>query len=256
VEVKMGLFIGKTELGSIPRVVGVISDNDILTLSSETVECIDILELRIDMFKNHSPQYIEQRFNSIKTRFDKPIIATIRSIEEGGYLKINDTRRYELFEFVMPFSDAVDVEIESTELIEKVVSLCKSHNKPIIGSYHNFDETPDIGYLNDIASKAKQYGVDIVKIAVKAKTKDDIARLASFTIKNKKIGLITISLGNIGLISRIFNPLIGSLMTYGHLGSPSAPGQISALDIVDYLRMFDPEYNEALINRLQLLEYV
>ncbi len=255
-EGKMGLFIGKIELGSIPRVVGTISDNDILTLSNETIERIDILELRIDMFKDHSPQYIEQKFKSVRTRFDKPIIATIRNVEEGGHLKISDTHKYELFEFVTPFSDAVDTEIKSGELIERVVSLCKSHNKLIIGSYHNFNETPDIGYMDDIASKAKQYGVDIVKIAVKANTKDDIARLASFTIKNKKIGLITISLGNIGLISRIFNPIIGSLITYGHLGSPSAPGQISALDIVNYLRMFDPEYNEALINRLQLLEYV
>lgn len=253
----MGLFIGKIELGKIPRVIGAISDSDILTLSNETVERIDILELRIDMFKNHSPQYIEQKFNSIKTRFDKPTIATIRNnVEEGGHLKIDDTHKYELLKFVTPFSDAVDIEIKSGELIEKVVSLCKSLNKPIIGSYHNFNETPDIGYLDDIASKAKQYGVDIVKIAVKANTKDDIARLVSFTIKNKKIGLVTISLGNIGLISRIFNPIIGSLMTYGHLGSPSTPGQISALDIVDYLRVFDPEYNEALINRLQLLEYV
>ncbi len=251
----MSLIIGKLKLGSIPRVVGVISDNDILKLDIETAERIDIMELRIDMFKNHSPGHIEQTFNSAKTRLGKPIIATIRDPQEGGFLKIDDDHKYKLFKLVMPFSDAVDVEVSSSELLESVVSLCKNHNKLVIGSYHNFNKTPDMEYLTDIASKAKQYGADIVKIAVKANTKGDLAKLVLFTIKNNDVNLITISLGNIGQISRIFNPIIGSLMTYGYISIPSGPGQIPVMDIVEYLRMFDPEYNQALTDRLHLEEF-
>lgn len=247
------MFIGKVGLGLIPRVVGVISDSSFL--SDETIEQIDIFELRIDMFREHALRYIEGVFNSVKTRFDKPIIATVRDVEEGGYKRIDNSYKYEIFESIMPLSDAVDIEIKS-ELRERIISLCKSHNKTVICSYHNLRETPDMGYMDNIASEAKHGGADIVKIAVMANTRDDLVRLASFTIKNKGIGLITLSLGDLGLISRIFNPMIGSLMTYGHLGTPTAPGQVSASDIVHYLRIFDPVYNEALTKRIKQKEYV
>lgn len=251
----MSLTIGRLKLGSVPRVVAAISDSDISRLAIETIERVDILELRIDMFENQSPGYVEKMFNSAKVRFDKPIIATIRNSDEGGFLKLNNNQKYELFERVMPFVDAVDVEVNSDELLKKIVSLCKTHNKLVIGSYHNFNNTPNLEDLTKIVIKAKQYGANIVKIAVMANTKSDIAKLASFTDKNKEVGLITISLGAIGHISRIFNSVIGSLMTYGYVGNPSVAGQMSALDIVEYLRIFDAEYNEDLINRLHLLEF-
>lgn len=245
----MNVSIGKIKLGAIPRVVGVVSDKNISTLSDASVRQIDILEVRIDMFTKYSESHIERTFRTVKTRFDKPVIATVRSSREGGYIKMDDTRRYGLFELVQPFSDASDVEIRSGKLLKKVVSLYRSHNKPVIGSYHNFLRTPDIPCLTRISARAREYGVDIVKIAVKAVTRNDLARLAFFTIKHRKDGLVTISLGDMGLISRIFNPLAGSLLTFGHLGIPSAPGQVSALDIANYLRTFDPGYREASLKK-------
>ncbi|GBE06359.1 MAG TPA: type I 3-dehydroquinate dehydratase [Nitrospirae bacterium] len=251
----MNLAIGQLTLGSVPRVVAAISDSDISKLDVETVERVDVLELRIDMFENQSPDYVEKVFNSTKIRFDKPIIATLRTSDEGGFSKLDDNQKYELFERVMSLSDAIDVEVNSEELLKRIVSLCKADNKLVIGSYHNLDNTPGLEDLTNIVARTKQCGADIVKIAVKANTRSDVSKLASFTEQSKGIGLITISLGPIGQISRVFNPIIGSLMTYGHLGSPSVIGQLSALDIVEYLRIFDAEYNEDLINRLHLLEF-
>lgn len=241
----MNLHIGKIELGHIPRVVNIISDKDILILDTKDIECIDILEIRIDMFKEFSTSYVAQRFDLAKTRFNKPIIATIRDPREGGYSIINDKYKYELFNVVMPFSDAVDIEINSSEMLKGIIPLYKNHNKLIIGSYHNFNNTPDTENLTDIVLRAEQYGADIIKIAVMANTKEDMANLISFTINNRDRGLITISLGSIGQISRILNPIIGSLMTYGYINSPLAPGQIPAMDIVNYLKIFDPEYKHS-----------
>lgn len=238
----MNLHIGKIELGHIPRVVNIISDKDILILDTKIIECIDILEIRIDMFEEFSTNSVAQKFNLAKTRFDKPIIATIRDPSEGGYSTIDDKYKCELFNVVMPFSDAVDIEINSSEMLRGIIPLYKNHNKLIIGSYHNFNNTPDIEDLTDIVLRAEQYGADITKIAVMANTRNDMAKLISFTINNRDRNLITISLGSIGQISRILNPIIGSLMTYGYINSPSAPGQISAMDIINYLKIFDPEY--------------
>lgn len=253
----MALLIGDVRLGSIPRVVGVVSDRDIHSLSDDTVERIDILELRVDMFAEFSSAYVGSLMSSVKSRFGKPVIVTIRSKEEGGHADIDDGIRMELFAAALPLADAADIEIHSAGgLPEKVVALCKKLKKTSIVSYHNFEETPDKNALGDILAKAKRTGADIVKIAAKAQSKDDVARLAAFTFENKADMLVTISLGNIGLMSRIFNHVVGSLLTYGHLGSPSSPGQISAVDLVERLRMFDPLYNEDLINRIHLMEYV
>lgn len=251
----MDISIGGKKLGMLPRVVGAVTDKEISMLGVDTIDRVDVLELRIDMFEEQSINYVEKIFNSTRLRYNKPIIATIRNMEDGGLINMDDDSKYELFKSIILLTDAVDVEIHSTELLKKVSSLCKENNKLLVGSYHNFVETPDREQLNGLVSKAKENNADIVKIAVKANTRDDVANLTSFTTENKDVGLITISLGSIGHISRIFNPTIGSLLTYGHLGTPSAPGQLSALDIVEYLRLFDSAYNDELINRIQLLEF-
>jgi len=250
-----GLSIGKVSLGLLPRVVGVVSEGIALSLSEEVMEQVDILELRIDTFKDHSVEYIKEAFNLIRRRFEKPLIATVRDEKEGGYRRIDNRYKCEIYESIIPLSDAIDIEIDS-EIIERIVPICKVNNKTVIGSYHNLQETPAIEYLNDIVLKGRACGADIIKIAVMANTMDDIARLTSFTINNKEKGLVTISLGDTGLISRIFNPMIGSLMTYGHLGVPAAPGQISVEEIINYLKRFIPMYNIALTNRMKMREYV
>ncbi|MBI5417105.1 lipid-A-disaccharide synthase [Candidatus Poribacteria bacterium] len=244
----MDLYIGKLKLKNIPCVVGTISDKNILTLNKDTIKNIDILELRVDMFKEISTDYITQQFNLTKTHFDKPIIATIRDVSEGGCQEITDERKCELYKLIMPYCDAIDIEVNSNELLKSVIPVYKKNNKIIICSYHNFKITPDENYLTEIISKAKKYNADITKIAVMANKKEDVSKIISFTIKNKDINLVTISLGNIGLITRIINPILGSLLTYGFIGVPSAPGQIPALDIVDYLKKFDKDS----MNKLKL----
>ncbi|MEC4676944.1 MAG: type I 3-dehydroquinate dehydratase, partial [Nitrospirota bacterium] len=116
--------------------------------------------------------------------------------------------------------------------------------------------TPKDNVLKDIVKKGKSLGATFVKIAVKANHKDDLRDLIHFTIENRDVGLITISLGSIGLASRLINPLIGSLMTYGYIDTATAPGQISAFDIVEHIRLLDPVYNDALIKRGKLPDAV
>ncbi|MDO8445228.1 MAG: type I 3-dehydroquinate dehydratase [Deltaproteobacteria bacterium] len=244
--------IGKIELGKIPVVIGTLSGN--IEHPVEIVNKIDLFELRIDTFKTQEVAYISEIIHSLKSVYGKPLLVTIRSKAEGGAIEIDDDKRYEIYKEVLSLVDAVDIELSSSKLLKMVLPLCREKEKALIASYHNHDETPEDAALEKILSDGKEIGADIVKIAVTANSKEDLSRLISFTIKNRDKGIITISQGSIGTISRIVTPILGSLMTYGYIDAPSARGQLSAFDIVEHLRLFDPAYNDKLIERTRLLE--
>lgn len=243
--------IGGVELGKVPVVIGTITG--VISFPIEKIEKIDVLELRIDMFKSHELSDIVKVIQSIRDAYRKPLLATVRSKEEGGAIEIDDDKRYEIYKEVLPLVDAIDIELRSSKLLKRVLPICKERGKLVIASYHNNNETPGEGQLEKLISDGKEIGADIVKIAVTANSKEDLGRLLSFTIKNRDRGIITISQGSIGTISRIVNPILGSLMTYAYIDVPSARGQLSAFDIIEHLRLFDPAYNERLTERTKLV---
>ncbi len=248
------MILDRNESTNLPLVVGTVCTD--LNVTVETIEPIDILELRIDMFETSQISDIFKIINSTKQKYGKPIIATIRSDVEGGKRHIDDEERYKIFKEILPIVEIIDVELSSKKLMDKIFSLCKDQNKQLMASYHNFDETPENNVLEELIKKGKESGATFIKIAVRANDKNDLGKLLTFTINNKDKNIVTISLGNTGLASRLINPLVGSLMTYGYIDSASSPGQISVFDIIEHLRLIDPTYNEALINRITLLEAV
>ena len=248
------MMLGDIEVGKLPLVVGTVCTD--LNFPVDVIEKIDILEVRVDMLPVQNTSDVIRIVRSIKHKYGKPIIATVRSKDEGGLRQIDDDQRYDIFKEIIQFAEILDVELSSKNLVEKILLLCKEHNKYSMLSYHNLSETPKNNVLENIIQKGKKLGAAFVKIAAKANHKEDLSNLIHFTIENRNAGIVTISLGSIGLASRLINPLIGSLMTYGYIDAVSAPGQISAFDIIEHIRLLDPVYNEALIERLKLLEAV
>ncbi len=230
----MELYICNLKLGEMPLIAGTLIDTDIADLSNNLLNTADLIEFRIDMFKNTSAEHVEKVFNNFKNSFRKPVIATARDVREGGQKDIKD--RLEIYRAVIPFSDILDVEIMSEGIIAEVRALCNNHKKILIGSYHNFESTPDDNFLGEIVSKGKSLGADIVKIAVMPKDKDDLIRLFNFTLTHKDKGIVTMSMGDKGLPSRVFTPIFGSLITYGYINHPSAPGQLSVSELMYIFR--------------------
>lgn len=230
----MELYAGKMKLGEKPLVAGVATDTDILTLDPEVMSPPDILELRVDMFEKTELSHVRDIFERVREKLKKPIILTIRDPKEGGQREFAD--RLELFRALTPLSDIVDVEIADDGMMRDVREICTGFRKILIGSYHNFRETPEDSFLEDIITKGKERGADIVKIAVVPKDRDEVGRLMFLTMKHRDKGLITISMGDTGLPSRIFNPIFGSLVTYGFISRSSAPGQVSVSELLYVLR--------------------
>ncbi|MDR2728328.1 MAG: type I 3-dehydroquinate dehydratase [Chitinispirillales bacterium] len=221
--------IKNLELGSIPRVVGIIDSFISQTrLRALQDSGIDIFEVRVDLLNKP----IDKIINYIK-EISSPLIGTIRETD------FNRGNRAELFRAAAPYVDCVDIEL-GTPRWREITDAAESGGSVIMVSEHDFERTPGIEGLNDIVKRSLDQGAQIVKIAVMAKDVSDVTRLLRFT-ENCETPLVTIAMGDIGTVSRVIAPLFGSLFTYGYLKKPLAPGQLPALRLVRELNNYFPK---------------
>lgn len=183
---------------------------------------MDIAELRIDLFSSYKKDHLLIEIKKFK---GIPVIATIRSKKEGGRWSGSEKERLELFKTVLPHAAYVDIERSSKLILKEVVREAKKLKKTVIISYHDFSKTPEMNFLKKILKSAKSAGADIVKIAVTAKSLQDVRRLGEFTASHATQKLITLSMGKTGALSRLLFPSLGSLVTFASHGRSTAPGQ-------------------------------
>ena len=230
------LKIGRLSLDGTPRiVVPFIGGAGKKTLAAAKKCGLDIAELRIDLFSHQDPPFVLKEISKFRRW---PVIVTLRSRREGGQWKGSEPLRLKLFRAVIPKAAAVDIELSSTKILSQVVRLAHRAKKPVIVSYHNFDRTPDLAALLRTVKQAKRQGADIVKIAAMTRSRKDLQTLARLTAENAHLNLVIIAMGSRGMVSRIFFPVLGSLMTYARLGRPTAPGQFSCRETLHYLKTF------------------
>lgn len=198
---------------------------------------IDIAELRVDLFSSFNA---DDALEEVKKFHEVPSLLTIRSEAERGGWNQSEQERLSLFKTLIPEVDAVDIEYYSTEIIDNILLEADKHHLLKIISYHNFDETPKLSELETIRAQAKQKGADIVKIAVKVLTHSDLRTLAQLLVNNPDENLVVIGMGDIGLVSRVFFPALGSLITFAYLSDSSAPGQLHLNQMSELFDLFYP----------------
>jgi len=198
---------------------------------------MDIAELRIDLFAS-------KRANDVLAQIDRfhgiPRLATIRSAGEGGGWDGSDAERLTLYESVISCVDAIDVELSSKSIAGAVVENARALGKCAIVSFHDFERTPSPADLDHIASRAKGLGADIVKVAAMCRTPEDVRTLVAYTLRHREKGLVTIGMGEVGLLTRVFFPALGSLFTFAAFGHGTAAGQIPLGETHKYLQAFYP----------------
>lgn len=230
----MKRYLGPHRIGEKPLIAGVLTDTDVSSAAPDMLAEVDVIELRVDMFSSLDPRHIAGTFTKARDRFGKPLLATVRHVREGGQQKVED--RLSIYRLAAPLSDALDVEIFSGETMRSVHALVADTPVLLIGSYHCFEATPDEDVLEEIVVKGREQGADIVKIAAMARSREDVMRLLFLAARHRGEGIIALSMGDEGLASRVVGPLFGSLLTYGYISRPSAPGQLSAAELSDILR--------------------
>ncbi|MDH4226654.1 MAG: type I 3-dehydroquinate dehydratase [Deltaproteobacteria bacterium] len=183
----------------------------------------DLAEIRLDTFDDLDTGKLKAALSKLKKPC-LPLLLTVRSKDEGGWREMTAAKRLELFTALTPHVDAVDIELSSKAIAKEVVGKARRAGKKTIISFHDFKKTPPDAALKNVIRRARGLGADAVKIAAFANTRADILRLASLLTANRD--LIVIAMGRYGMMTRVFFPLLGSLITYGSLGEPTAPGQM------------------------------
>lgn len=129
-------------------------------------------------------------------------------------------------------ADLIDIEFFTAgDDIRELIDNAHSSGVAVVCSSHDFQKTPDKNELVSRMVKMQQVGADLPKVAVMPHDSTDVLTLLSATIemKNKYFvtPVITISMGKLGVASRLCGEVFGSAMTFASAGDSSAPGQIS-----------------------------
>lgn len=208
----------------------------------------DIAEFRIDLLdfasNNKAVITLGKQLNQILK--DKPLIATIRTANEGGQLKVSDAEYEKIYtEYLkQPFMQLLDIEMfREQNSVKKLTKLAHQKNVLVIMSNHDFDKTPTQQEIEQRLLKQDQLGADVLKIAVMPKSKHDVMTLMNATLnvsEHSQKPLLTMSMGRLGTISRIATANMGGSMSFGMIGEASAPGQIDVAQLKKLLKTVQP----------------
>ena len=208
----------------------------------------DLAEFRIDLldFATDSKQVIALGHELKKVLGTKPMIATIRTHNEGGKLTISDAdygKTYQAY-LKQPFMDMLDVEMfRDQQVVKNTVKLAHDKKVLIVMSNHDFKQTPSEDEIVKRLLKQDELGADILKIAVMPQSKQDVFTLMNATLKvsqQSKKPLLTMSMGKLGTISRIATANMGGSFSFGMIGEASAPGQIDVTQLKQFLKTVQP----------------
>lgn len=208
----------------------------------------DLAEFRIDLlsFANDTKQVIALGHELKKILGNKSMIATIRTKNEGGQLEISDVDYGKTYQAYLknPFMDWLDVEMfRDQKVVSEIVQ--KAHQKKVlvVMSNHDFQKTPSQDEIEKRLLKQDQMGADILKIAVMPKSKQDVFTLMNATLKVSQQTtkpLLTMSMGQLGTISRVATANMGGSYSFGMIGQASAPGQIDVTKLKQILQTVQP----------------
>ena len=231
---KTELHLGSLALGVRPLVVGVFSSCRTLEHPLEVAQLpFDVAELRVDLIGVDCPNWLE--FASRLVAAGMPVILTVRHPDEGGRWYLDEHERATVYRTALPFVSAIDVEIGS-ELVKPLADEAHRAGKLVIGSFHDFNGTPDASTLRGKIQDGRAKGVDVVKLATMIRAEDDLEKLTALLAERDSGPLCLLGMGDRGADSRVTLALAGSCLTYGYHDLVNAPGQLSAGDLRDRLR--------------------
>jgi 3-dehydroquinate dehydratase-1 len=189
----------------------------------------DMVELRFDLIGGDPLSSVQ----TCKKVCSLPIIATLRSAQEGGQFFGDTGEWYDKIRPLIPLVDYVDIE----QRFASCASQVKEAGKTIIASHHSGEMMP-LHELFERERKLRAYG-DIVKIIVTPGNKEDIVELIAFTHAVKR-PVCTGVMGAEFRYARAILPLFGSELVYCHVGTSTAAGQYSVQEFVRLMELLKP----------------
>lgn len=213
-----------------------------------TLDC-DLVEWRIDFFEeiNHFSKIAQLSKELGDILGPKPLLFTFRTQKEGGEIAFSDDNYFALYNYMIEHGsiDLLDVELFMEEnSVKKIIQ--KAHDKKIkiVMCNHDFEKTPAKEEIIARLCQMQEKNADICKIAVMPNQATDVLTLLEATeeMKRKHANrpIVTMSMGSLGMISRLSGEVFGSAMTFGAAKRASAPGQVPVSELRRILKTVKP----------------
>jgi 3-dehydroquinate dehydratase-1 len=138
----------------------------------------------------------------------------------------------------------VDVELAcGMERTARLVKKAREQGILTVVSKHDFRKTPPVLQMVASLTAMKALGADLPKLAVMPQSPLDVLALMEASVKaRERLGpVITMSMGELGAVSRLAGELTGSCLTFGAGASASAPGQLPAAKLWEALALLHQE---------------
>jgi 3-dehydroquinate dehydratase-1 len=189
----------------------------------------DLVELRLDLIDRVDHATLAARCGDLPV----PIIATVRSIDEGGAFAGDDKDCASLLAPFLPSARYVDLERRFRDL----APACREAGCRIIASAHLATMLP-LPELFGLERELRSYG-DLPKLVLAPSSDDDLLDLLSFTHAAAKPVCTSIA-GTAYRHGRALLPLFGSALAYCAAGRPSSPGQYTLDEMRELMRLLRP----------------
>ncbi len=193
----------------------------------------DLIEWRIDFYEEvATPQKVASLSHQVKQAVQKPLLVTFRTKKEGGELELPDDQYFAIYREVLTqgAADLLDLELfMPAEEVAATIELAHENGVKVVMCNHDFDATPSQEEIVRRLSLMEEKGADICKIAVMPQSNKDVLTLLAATAEMKDKAtrpLITMSMGALGMVSRVSGEAFGSAATFGAAKQASAPGQV------------------------------
>lgn len=211
-----------------------------------------LLEWRADRMiaamKGHSfwnvTRELLNTLGAIRADIGVPLLFTIRTAGEGGEADITAEDYFFINRMVADskMADLIDIEVfiaEGTDLVSEFIRYAHAAEQMVVLSNHDFEKTPAVEEMVSKYDCMNELEGDIIKLAVMPHDENDAAALLeAAAITNEKYpakSLIAISMGDAGMSTRICAGQFGSVITFASGEKASAPGQIDAETLQEYL---------------------
>ena len=237
------------EIGAgIPKIcvpiVGVTREEILAAAENIKSTKADVVEWRVDWYEDiFDFAKTEATMQALREALgEMPILFTFRTSKEGGEKAIETETYVELNQNAAKTGliDLVDVEaFTGDEAVKAVVETAHENGVKVIASNHDFHKTPAKEEIVSRLRKMQELGADILKIAVMPQNKKDVLTLLAATEEMASEyadrPIITMSMSETGVISRLSGEVFGSALTFGAVGKVSAPGQMGIEDLTTVL---------------------
>lgn len=200
----------------------------------------DLVEWRADhLLEGKNPQAVRTLLFHLRPLLSStPLLFTFRTAAEGGMQAVSLDEYLRLLKMVAAsgFVDLVDLEgmipgHANRHVAQKLQELGVS----VVVSSHDFEKTLPEQELYERLLQLEQQGGDFVKLAVMPRTPQDVEALLSatrrYTARPEAALAITMSMGELGVRSRVIGEETGSVLTFGAVGQTSAPGQLAVSEL-------------------------